>query len=343
MEGSMQSPQPPPAAVMMQMLLGRFVSQAIGAAAKLKLADHLASGAKSAAEIAPQCGARADTLHRLLRALASLGIFAEQDAGRFVNTPLSETLRDVPGSVRPMALFFNHASHLKAWAELDFSVRTGESGFIAAHGMPPWEYLNTPAGADAGAVFNDAMTALSAQFAPAAAQAYDFSEIGTLVDVGGGHGLLLRTILAKHPSMRGVLFDLPQVVEGANAPMQASGLSDRVTIVGGSFFEEVPAGDAYIMKHIIHDWSDDKAIHIFKTIAKQAKPGTKLLLVEGVIKPGNDPDMGKIIDLEMLVVTEGGRERTEDEYRAILKSGGFTLRRVLPTMSPMSVIEATRD
>jgi hypothetical protein len=143
--------------------------------------------------------------------------------------------------------------------------------------------------------------------------------------------------------MRGVLFDLPQVVEGAHAPMQASGLAERVTIVGGSFFEEVPAGDAYIMKHIIHDWSDDKAIHIFKTIAKQAKPGTKLLLVEGVIKPGNDPDMGKIIDLEMLVVTQGGRERTEDEYRAILKSGGFTLRRVLPTMSPMSVIEATRD
>jgi hypothetical protein len=331
---------PPPPAIMMQLLLGRWVSQAIGAATKLGLADHLADGPRSAAELAELAKAHAPSVHRLLRALAGFGVFRETEPGQFSNTPLSETLRDVPGSVRPLSLFVNHDAHLRAWGAIEHSVRTGKSGFMHAHGALPWDYIAQHP--DVGEVFNGAMTALSAQSAPAVAMAYDFSGSTTLADIGGGHGFLLGTILAKHPQLRGVLFDMPQVVAGAPAVLAAAGVADRCTVVGGDFFAEVPAADTYVMKHIIHDWDDDASVRIFKAIHRAAAPGAKLLLAEGVIRPGNEPDLGKLIDIEMLVVTDGGRERTEDEYRTILAAGGWALQRVIPTMSPLSLLEAVR-
>ncbi|HVV82751.1 MAG TPA: methyltransferase [Kofleriaceae bacterium] len=332
----MEAHQLPPQAIMMQLLLGRFVSQAIGAAATLRLADHLGDGPRSATDLAAATGAHAPSVHRLLRALASVGVFVERDPGTFANTPLSETLRDRPGSVLPQALFFNHPVHLKAWTAIDQSVATGSCGFEHAFGMTPWAYLGDHR--DVAAVFNQAMTSISSMFAPAVAAAYDFRGLETLVDVGGGHGLLLTTILRANPSLRGVLFDLPQVVAGA----QAGDVADRLTITGGDFFAEVPAADAYVMKHILHDWSDDRAAAILRTIHRSARPGARLLVVESVLKPGNAPDLGKLIDLEMLVFTEGGRERDEAEFRALFASAGFALQRVVPTMSPVSVLEAIR-
>jgi len=336
----MQDHQLPPSAVIMQMLFGRFVSQAIGTAAKLKLADHLSSGPRTFEQLAKDANAHPPSVYRLLRALASLGVFAEQEHGRFANTPLSEALRDQPGSVRPMALFFNDASHLKAWTALDYSVTTGACGFEKAHGSSTWDYVSSHA--DVSEIFNNAMTSLSAQFAPAVAMGYDFSGIATLVDIGGGHGTLLGTILGRHPALRGVLFDLPHVVAGAPKQLASMGVTERCEVVGGDFFKQVPTGDAYVMKHIIHDWDDARSIEIMKTIHRAAKPGAKLLLVESVIKPGNTPDMGKILDLEMLVVTQGGRERTEAEYRALFEAAGFKLERLVPTMAPVTVLEAIR-
>lgn len=326
--------QLPPNAMLMRMLLGRFVSQAIGTAAKLGLADHLADGARSADDLAAATGANGAAVYRLLRALASVGIFTESEHGVFTNTPLSEALRDRPGSARPLALFFNNEVHLRAWTAIDHSVKTGESGFEHALGQAPWSYLSSHP--ETAVVFNNAMTALSSQFAPLVVDAYDFSDLSTLVDLGGGHGLLLNSILQKNPSLKGILFDVPHVIASAPA-------IERCEAISGDFLKEVPAGDAYVMKHIIHDWGDTDAVKIFETIHRTARRGTKLLLVESVIAPGNAPDLGKIIDLEMLVFTHGGRERTETEYRALLKAGGFTLQRVIATKGPVSVIESVRD
>lgn len=336
-----QTQTPPPPAQVMKLILGRWVSHAVGTAAKLGLADHLASGPKSADDLAKLSQAHAPSVARLLRALASVGVFTEQEAGQFANTPLSDTLRvDSPTSTRAFALMVNHEANIKPWMQFEYCVQTGESGFEKAHGAKPWEWMKN--NQEFGRVFDDAMTSFSAQIAPAVAQAYDFSSIGTLVDVGGGHGMLLTTILGKNAAMRGVLFDQPVVVAGAKGNLERTGTAARCEVVGGDFFAEVPAGDAYIMKHIIHDWSDELAERILTAIHKAAKPGAKLLLVESVIKPGNDPDLGKIVDLEMLVVTQGGRERTERQYAQLLEKAGFRLQRIIPTHSPVCVIEASR-
>jgi hypothetical protein len=331
--------QPPPPAVVMQMIMGRFVSHAIGAAARLDLAEHLASGPKTAEELGKACGAHGPSVYRLLRALASVGVFAQQGE-RFTNTPLSETLRSgAHGSVRPMAIFMTHPDHIAAWAQLPYSVNTGASGFEKAHGAPPWDLLTKRP--ELAQVFNDAMTSFSGIIAPAVAEAYDFTGAGVIADIGGGHGLLLATVLNKLPGARGVLFDLPSVVAGAKKILEP--VAARCEVVGGDFFKEVPGGaDIYMMKSIIHDWSDEDSIRIMKTIHKAAKPAARLLLIEAVIQNDNSPDMGKLIDLEMLVMTNGGRERTEPEFAQILQASGWKLSRVLPTKSPLCVIEATR-
>jgi SAM-dependent methyltransferase len=335
-------PQPPPPAVMMQMLVGRWTSHALGAAAKFRYADHLAGGPKSADELAKLTGTHGPSVFRLLRALASLGVFSETEPGTFANTPLSETLRnDVPGSMAAMALFLNHPVHIQAWTELPYGVKTGESAFEHAHQAKPWDYLARHP--DVAPVFNDAMTAFSAMVGGAVVEAYDFSGIGTLVDVGGGHGGLLTGILQKNPSLRGVLFDLPPTVgDAARALVERSGTADRCQIVGGDFFESVPSGDAFVLKAIIHDWSDVDSIRILKNVHRASKPGAKVLLVEAPIRPGNDPDLGKLVDLEMLIMTNGGRERTDKEYVALFEASGFALARVIPTRSPVAIIEAIR-
>lgn len=324
---------------MMQFVMGRFVAHAIGVAATYDLATHLAAGPLTAGALAAKAGVDEGAMRRLLRALASVGVFAETAPGTFTNTPLSETLRsDVPGSLRAVALFFNHDQHVKAWLGLAHSVKTGGSGVEHVHGRPVWDVL--AGDADFSKTFNDAMTSLSWQMAHAIIGAYDFSGIGELADIGGGHGQLLGAILQANPAMRGVVFDLPAVVTGTGAVLQGLGVADRARVVGGDFFVEVPAADAYIMAHILHDWSDTDAVRILSSIRRAMRPGARLLVAEAVVRPGNEPDGAKFLDLEMLVITSGGVERTEEEWHHLLGQAGFRLERIVPTPSMVSLIEA---
>lgn len=331
---------PPPPVVMMQMVMGRWVSQAIGAVVQVGLADQLPRGeTRSADDLAARAGAHGPSVYRLLRALASFGIFAEGPPGQFGHTPLSELLRDdTPGSLKPMAIFMSTPEHVRAWTDIQHSVRTGECAFAHAHGKLPWDYLHDhPA---LGEIFNNAMTSFSAMAAGAVVQAYDFSGIGTLADVGGGHGFLLGSILAARPEMRGILFDLPAVVEGAGSTLAKFGVEGRVTRQGGDFFAGAPKADAYILKHILHDWSDADCVRILRSVRGAAGPSARVLIVELVVEPRPGPDLAKLLDLEMLVVTNGGRERTEPEWNAVLTQAGLRLSRIVPTMSPHKILEA---
>jgi hypothetical protein len=252
---------------------------------------------------------------------------------------MSEYLKTgTPGSLRGVADYCGAEWSWKTWGNLLHSVRTGETAFDHVFGEPCFDYLaNHP---DESAVFNEGMTGFTSQIAVAVADAYDFSGFRTVVDVGGGHGILLSTILKKFPSVRGVVFDAPHVAEGAAQAIREAGLADRYRAEGGDFFKAVPAGgDAYLMKHIIHDWPDDKATTILTNCRKAVNPGGKLLLVELVVKPGNEPDLAKVLDLEMMVIPSG-KERTEAEYAALFAGAGWKLTRVVPTKSPASVIEA---
>jgi len=331
---------PPPQEILMRMLVAPIVTRAIYVAAKLGIADLLHSGPQTAEQLAAATGSHAPSLYRVLRALASVGIFAEDDEGRFTPTPLSDCLRrDVRGSVRGMALlFFGAKFHYDAWGDILHSVQTGGTAAEHLHGVAPFEYFEQHP--EDAAIFNEAMTSLSAAVGPAVVQAYDFSSFSTLVDIAGGHGNLLAAILEANPHMQGVLFDLPSVIEGAHAAIAARGLEERCQLVAGDFFEAVPAADGYILKNVIHDWDDERAIAILSNIRRaMADTGArKLLLVEFVVPPGNEPSLSKLIDLEMLLLP-GGRERTEAEYRALFKAAGFELTRVVPTHSPVSIVE----
>ncbi len=331
----------PPAAQMLNMVIvGRVISHSIGVAARLDLATRIGGGTVTSEELARATDSNPDALYRVMRALASVGVFAESEQGSFRNTPLSDTLRaDAPMLTRPLALLFGHEVHVQAWLGLDHSVKTGQGGFAHVHGAPAFVYAAEHP--EVGAVFNDAMTAFSAADGPAIAGAYSFDGIDRLVDIGGGHGQLLATILGHNPGVSGVLFDLPHVVAGAGAVIEAAGMATRIEVVGGDFFQNVPEGDAYLAKSVLHDWSDADAVRILQAIRRAARPGARLILAEAVLEPGNQPDVAKFMDLEMLVVAGGGRERTADQWAQVLRAGGFQLDRVLPTMSPLKVIEAS--
>lgn len=328
---------PPPDQHLVQLIFGKWVSMAVSVAAKLRLADKLATGPKSVADLAAETNTHPESLYRLLRALASVGVFASDEAGKFCLTPVGELLRTgVPGSMRGVADYCGAEWSWKAWGSLLGSVQAGRTAFNEVFGEGCFDYLAKHP--DEQAVFDEGMTGFSGAEADAVAAAYDFGTFGTLVDVGGGHGHLLGTILKKTPTLRGVLFDAPHVVAGAK--LATMGVADRCTTAGGSFFEGVPAGgDAYILKHIIHDWNDADCGTILGHIRKVSKPGTKLLVVELVIPPGDVPHPGKLLDLEMLVVASG-KERTEAEYAALFAAHGFQLTRVVPTQGPASVVEA---
>lgn len=329
----------PPQIAMLQMISGFWISRAIYIVAKLGIADHLAGGPKTAEEIAAATGTHSGAIYRIFRALSSVGVLTEEADQRFGLTPLSETLRtDAPGSLRAFATVELGEEHYPAWGELLYSVKTGEIAFDRHFGMPIWEFFaKNPENAR---TFDDAMTNVSLAIKDAILASYDATTIRKLADIAGGHGSLLAAILKSNPEMKGVLFDLPGVTEGARKRIEAEGLSDRCEVIAGSFFESVPEGaDAYIMKWIIHDWDDERSIAIFKNIRRAIAEGGKLLLVEAVVPPGSEPHFSKFIDLNMLVMT-GGRERTEEEYRRLLEAGGFKLTKVIPTDSPMSIIEA---
>ena len=284
-------------------------------------------------------GMNEDALYRVLRTLASLGIFEETAPREFSNNLASSMLRaEVPGSMYDSALWMTDPFHFQVYADALYSVQTGNPAVDKTFGIPVFEYF--AGNPEESEIFNNAMTSFSAMVIPAVLEVYDFSGIGTLIDIAGGHGRVLTSILEKYPAMRGVLFDLEHVLAGARPRIRELGLADRCQTIAGDFFKAVPeGGDAYIMKHIIHDWDDERALAILTNIRKAMKPGGRVILLETIVLPGNQPDFGKILDLEMLLMP-GGRERTEQEFRALFARAGFAQVRFIPTPSPLSVLEA---
>ncbi len=321
-----------------EMLCGYWTAQAIHVAAKLDVATHLAAGPLTAEALAARIGAHAPTLYRLLRALASVGLFEEDPAGQFSLTELGEYLRDdVPHSQRAVALMMGN-EHYRAWGELLHSVRTGECAFEHVYGQNIFAYMQEHA--ETAQIFDRAMVGIHGRETAAMLAAYDFSDLGTLVDVGGGNGSLLIEALRQNPTLRGVLFDQSDTIERAQANVAASGVADRMQCVAGDFFRAVPSGgDAYLLRHIIHDWDEPRCRSILGNCRAAMNHDGRLLVIEAVIPRGNDPNWGKFLDLNMLVVP-GGQERTEAEYRELLASGGFELTRVVPTRGDVAVIEA---
>ena len=282
-------------------------------------------------------GADADALYRFLRAAASVGLTAEGADGRFSQTPMSDVLRSTANpSLRGFAIMGGLELVTRTWDHLEYSVRTGKTAADHIYGKPIFEYFQE--NREAAQIFNEGMTAISTIDSPPVADAYSFEGIHSLVDVAGGHGLLLATILQRHPQMKGTLYEMPSVIAGAhNGPL--SPVMDRCTLLAGDMFTSMPAGyDAYIMKHIIHDWPDDICVKILSGCRKGVNPGGKLLVADSVIQPGNDPDFGKILDLEMLLLP-GGRERTEVQFRDLFAASGWRLSRIIPTHSPVSIVE----
>lgn len=323
----------------MQMLFGLTISRAIGVAAELSIADRVKNEPLSAEELAALSGVHAPSLYRVLRACASVGVFTEDEDRRFGLTPLAEPLlSDAPGSLRAFAVMFTTDWQYQTWAELPYSVQTGKPAFDKVFGMPMFEYFwSNP---KAGREFNEAMTSNSAFASHAVVSGYDFSAASKVVDVGGGHGLLLASILEKYPHLHGVLLEVPEIAAAAHELLDTYGVSDRCATAGGNFFESVPAGgDVYILKHILHDWSDEQCIDILSNCRKAMAAGGRVLAVEMVLPAGNEPSVGKLLDLEMLLFLPG-RERTAAEYNTLFAKAGLAVQRVLPTPSPYSIIEA---
>lgn len=325
-----------------ELATGYMPAACLHAVARLRIAELLESGPANVSELARRAGGvKENALHRILRALAGVGVFTEVGPRIFANTPSSELLcAGVRGSVRDIALWLPNPLHLRVFAETMLAAETGAPAIRKVTGFDAFDYFRqNPA---EGEVFNAAMTGFSAQYTPSVLEAYDFSGAGTLADIGGGHGYLLTAILRKHYGVRGVLCDMPHVAAGAKAHVESYGLQSRCTIAPGNFFEGVPEADTYVMKSILHDWDDARAVTILKNCSTaMRRPHGKVILLELVLHPGNEPDMGKWIDLEMLLMS-GGRERTEEEFAALLAQAGLRLARVVRTRSPICVIEAVK-
>ena len=341
MTESIQATPPalPPHVQLIQMGTAGAIANVVHMAAKLGLADILAEGPKSATELAARLALHAPSLHRLMRTMASLGLLTEVDGQRFSPTKLGEALKsDAPGSARSTLLMTGSSWVGSGFANLLHCLQTGRPGFEKAQGMPFFDYLAQHP--EAASVFSGAMVGLHGAEPPAVAAAYDFSTFKTVIDVGGASGNMLAAILTRHLEPRGVLFDRPHVVADAEKMLKVSGVSDRVTVEAGDFFRSVPlGGDAYILSHVLHDWNDDQCLTILAHCRNAMKPDGRLLIVEMVLPPGDTPHPGKILDMVMLVLI-GGQERTEAEYSCLLGKAGLRLSRVVPTLSPVSVVEA---
>lgn len=323
---------------MQDLILAAWVSQCITAAADLRIADALAAGPLPIDELAGKAGADADALGRLLRALISRGIFARRDDGRYELTPLADLLRsDAPVSLAPMARFIGARQHREHWSLLTEAIKTGSSWVPALRGKSFFDYLGDEP--EFGKIFNDAMTGLSGLAIGPVVDAYDFTRFGTIVDVAGGHGRLLAAILASAPDARGVLYDLPEVIAGAPPLLRESHVAERVRLAEGSFFDGVPTGgDAYVLKHIIHDWDDDESVQILRNVRSAAVEGATLLLVETVVPEDDGGSIAKWTDMEMLIINNG-RERTAGEYRRLFYEAGFEMVGIVDTASRFSIIE----
>jgi O-methyltransferase domain/Dimerisation domain len=337
-EQSSQSSDLSPESRMHQLIFGFMALPAIAVAAKLGIADLITESAKTVDELANATNAHVLSLRRLLRFLTNLGIFAEDTAGKYRQTPLSEFLRNgAPQSFRGLAIMLGSKYMWRPWGELCEAFLTGKSGFDHVYGASILEYLS--AHPEKLAIRNAAMTSLSSVELPQILAAYNFSQFERIADLGGGQGALLHGILSAYPKLRGILVDLPAVVAGS--ALQTGTTADRCEVIGVDLFEMVPEGaDAYLMKYVIHLFSDADALRILRNCRYTIRHEGKLLLIERVLKAPNEPDPGKFMDLQMLVVTEGGRERAEADYRALLYEAGFSLTQVVPTAGPLSIIES---
>ncbi|MGP4029496.1 methyltransferase [Actinomadura sp. 3N407] len=337
---STEVPENPLAVSMMGLLTGGWVAQAVSVAARLKIADELASGPRSAADIARAVGAHPPTLRRLLRALSDVGVVKEREDGLFSGTPLGDLLRgDVP-SLRGYALLTGSTFHREAWDGLEHSVRTGEPAFAHVHGRDLFDHLrDNPAD---GAVLNEAMIAHSGEFIAPVVAGCDFAPGHTIVDVGGGHGVVLAEILTANPGTRGVLYDLPGAIADAeDGPLHTALAENRCRMIAGTFFESVPPGcDAYVLCHVVQAWDDDRAVRILTNCRRAMGPGSRLLLGEGPLHEGPSPSRMKWLDLEMLVMTRGGLQRTQSQYEDLFQRAGLRPTGVPARGPTFSVLEA---
>ena len=329
----------PPQLPMFELIAGVGVTSTIHAAARLRLAEHLEERPLDAAELAARTGLPAESLHRLLRGLASIGVFALGRDGRFRNNRLSRTLRSGgPASLRDYADYFGSASNVQAWADLDRTLASGEPAFPRVHGMSVWDWF--AAHPEEEQVFAGAMATLTELFGAGVAAAYPFGEVERLCDVGGGIGTLLASVLARHPHLAGVLFDSPEVIAAAGAFLAERGVAERVERIGGSFFATVPPGcDAYLLKNILHDWDDERAARILANCRRAMQPGHRLLVVDAVVEKDTVNNFGPLSDLQMMVVCDGGRERGRSDLERLFERTGFRLARIFPTPTAMAVVE----
>jgi hypothetical protein len=337
-----QPPELPPAIALLQLITGAWVTQTIYVAASLGIADHLKDESRTVEELAQLTQSQPDHLYRILRTLASVGIFTEVQPCQFALTEMANYLRsDVPGSLRSLSMTVSDTWQWACFGELLHTVKTGEAAMQRLYQVEDtFEYLTQ--NPQSGQIFDNAMTGWANNIHTAILDTYDFSSFHKLVDVAGGHGRLLASILKIHPNLQGILFDLPHVVAGAPALLNTTDIADRCEIVGGSFFEAIPAGaDAYLMSHILHDWGDEDCIKMLKNIRQAISPQGKLLIVEMVIPQGDAPHFGKLLDITMMSIFAGGRERTEAEYAQLFQAAGFQLNRVVPTHGLVSVLEGT--
>ena len=316
--------QEQPQVAMFQIISGFWISRGVFVIAKLGIPDILKNGPKTAAELASATDTHAESLFRVLRALVSVGVLTSDNENRFSNTPVSETLvTDAPGSLRWFTISELGQEHYPAWGNLMHSVKTGEIAFDNFFGKDIWAYFrNNPEDAT---VFNNSMSGITAALNESLRSVYDFSKFNTVVDVGGGHGGLIKEILKSNPNAKGILFDAAEVINGSRERLAEAGLSDRCEAVAGDFFKAVPeGGDAYVMKWIIHDWDDERAIKILKNCRAQMGLNSRLIIVDCVVPETNEPHFSKFIDLNMLVMT-GGKERTAKEFATLLEASGFKL------------------
>ena len=325
----------PPKAQLMRFIVGRWISKPIYAAARFGIADILADGPKTIEELAEETQTHACSLYRVMRALASVGIFSESNDGTFSLTPMAEGLKT--GALRSEAIMFNAEYSDRAWLRFLDSIKTGEAAFPIAHGKPLTEWLVDHS--DEARTFNEANAFKAATSHRAIVDSYDFSGIETLTDIGGGTGSLMIEILKANPNMEGIAADLPAVIEQATKTISDRGLQDRCKTVTCNFFERVPQwSDAYLLSHVLHDWPDDKCIDILSNCRKAMKPESRLLIVEMIVPLGDAPSVAKLLDLEMMVMT-GGKERTEEEYKTLLEESGLKHIRTIPTQESISVLE----
>ncbi len=329
-----------PQAVLMRMAHGYQEAKTLQVVAELGIADLIAQEPKTAEDLSKVLGVDSDALYRLLRALASRGIFIEGRDSCFENTSLSEAIRaDVTGSVRDYVINVPHDGSMLAWTKLMDVVRTGKASFKDVNGCDYWEYFRRHP--DIGERFNKQMTAMTSQITSALVESYDFSQFKTLIDVGGGQGIVLASILGKNPQMRGCLYEQGSAIEGAKTVLETRGVLKRCDLIPGDFFESIPESyDAYLLKHVLHDWGDEQSLTILRNCRASIPGHGKLLIIDAVLSRDNAPHPAKWKDLHMMVIYQGGRERTKEEFHNLIRESGFELKQVIALPLPDALIEA---